>query len=113
MAVGRKTGGGSRKGRPNKATAEIRDLAQQYTKEALTKLAEIMRNGASEQAQVAAANSLLDRGHGKPSQTVSATHRFETDPEAMTDAELANIASTGGAGAAGTPGGPSEPRQIH
>lgn len=94
MAIGKKTGGGSRLGRPNKAPNEIRDLAQQYTAEALEKLAEIMRRGVSEQARVTAAVALLDRGHGRPAQTIHATHRHEIDPESVSDAELATIASS-------------------
>ncbi len=45
MAMGRKTGG-RRKGVPNKATAEIREHAQQYTVEALEGLAQIARTWA-------------------------------------------------------------------
>lgn len=98
MSVGRPKGlpktGGRIPGKPNKATAEIRDLAQQYTEEALQKLAEVMRTGVSEQARVAAACAILDRGHGRPAQTIHATHRHEVDPEAVTDAELATIAAS-------------------
>lgn len=68
MAKGIKTGGGSRKGKPNKANADLRAIAQQYTKEAVEKLVAIMRNGESEQARVAATKEILDRGHGKASQ---------------------------------------------
>lgn len=89
-----KTGGGSRLGIPNKATAEVRDLAQVYTKEALEKLAEIMRKGVSEQARVTAAVALLDRAHGRPAQTIHATHKHEIDPEAVSDAQLATIAGS-------------------
>lgn len=70
MANGKKTGGGSRLGKPNKANVEVRALAQQYTEEAINTLAEIMRNGTSEQARTLAADKLLDRAHGKPSQVV-------------------------------------------
>lgn len=57
---------GRPKGSLNKVTRDVRELAQSYTSEALEKLAKIMRVGKSEQAQVAAARELLDRGHGKP-----------------------------------------------
>ena len=60
--------GGRQKGTPNKATAEIRKYAQQYTKDALDGLASIARTSESDAARVSAWNSLLDRGHGKPSQ---------------------------------------------
>ncbi len=69
MAKGRKTGGRQR-GTANKVTREIREYAQTFTKEALDGLANIARNSASDAARVAAWNALLDRGHGKPLQSV-------------------------------------------
>jgi len=45
---------------------DLRTLAQAFTVEALATLAGIMRGGASETEQIAAARELLDRGHGKP-----------------------------------------------
>lgn len=62
--------GGRAKGVPNKIGADVRALAQKYTEEAVNALADIMRNGTSEQARALAADKLLDRGHGKPSQIV-------------------------------------------
>ncbi len=69
MALGRKTGG-RRPGSPNKATADVKAAAAKYTTAALETLAQIMKAGESEGARVAAANSLLDRAHGKPKQSV-------------------------------------------
>jgi hypothetical protein len=46
-------------------------LAQQYTAEALERLADLMRNAESEQARVAAIRELLDRGHGRPTQPIA------------------------------------------
>lgn len=63
--------GGRAKGTPNKATASIRDAARQYTDDALSVLAKVMKD--EEQpaaARVSAANALLDRGYGKPTQPV-------------------------------------------
>jgi hypothetical protein len=71
MAKGRKTGGRVA-GTPNKATAEVRDLARSYAPEAIRELARLAKEAVSEQARVSAINSLLDRGYGKPSQTVEA-----------------------------------------
>ncbi len=62
--------GGRKRGTPNKATAEIREHAQQYTIEALEGLALIARNSTSDAARVSAWNALLDRGYGKPTQAV-------------------------------------------
>lgn len=58
-------------GRP-KAQGDLRDLARKHTADALRTLAEIMATGESEQARVSAANSLLDRGYGKPTQQIDA-----------------------------------------
>ena len=63
---GKRPGAGRPKGVPNKATRDVREAAQKFTTEALLALAKIMRKGESEQARVAAARELLDRGHGKP-----------------------------------------------
>jgi hypothetical protein len=65
--------GGRAKGVPNKATADVRAAAQRYTVEAIEMLASIMRNGESEAARVAAADKILDRAHGRPSQAVDLT----------------------------------------
>ena len=62
--------GGRPKGSVNKATADIKAAAQQYTDDALLTLANIMKSGESEAARVAAANSILDRGYGKPKQSL-------------------------------------------
>lgn len=70
---GKRTGAGRPKGVVNKATADIREAAQQYTELALAVLVDVATNGDSAAAKVAAANSLLDRGHGKPRQAVDAT----------------------------------------
>lgn len=67
---GKREGAGRPKGAVNKATADIREAAQEYTDEALMVLAEVMRDGDSAAARVAAANSILDRGHGKPRQSM-------------------------------------------
>lgn len=42
------------------------ELARSYTELAVLTLAGIAANGRTDAARVAAANSLLDRGHGKP-----------------------------------------------
>lgn len=67
---GKRDGAGRPKGAVNKATADIREAAQQYSDEALAVLAEVMKAGDSAAARVAAANSILDRAHGKPRQSL-------------------------------------------
>lgn len=69
---GKREGAGRPKGSPNKATAAIREVAGQYTEQAVNTLVSILAGGEGipAAAQVAAARELLDRAHGKPSQSV-------------------------------------------
>jgi Family of unknown function (DUF5681) len=55
----------------------ISQLAKAYTEEAIEKLAAIMRTGKTEQAQVRAAEALLDRGWGKAPQHVGGSETGE------------------------------------
>ncbi|MFC7399577.1 hypothetical protein ACFQU1_20400 [Chelatococcus sp. GCM10030263] len=50
--------------------ADVEALARTFTAVAVRALAEIALNGEKEAARVAAANALLDRGHGKPASAV-------------------------------------------
>ncbi len=70
MAIGRKTGGGSRKGSPNKSTKDVKALALKYVPSAIQRLAHLAVKAQSEQAQVAACKELLDRAVGKASQPI-------------------------------------------
>lgn len=56
-------------GRP-KEVAEVRDLAREHTTQAIETLVRWMQSD-NAKASVAAANVLLDRGWGKPSQPIS------------------------------------------
>jgi len=71
--------GGRQKGTPNKATADIKAVAQQYTAEAVNALAVIMRTSESDAAKVSAIKELLDRGHGKAAQTVDLDANLQGD----------------------------------
>lgn len=53
-----------------KAPVDIRSLARSYTEMAIQTLAGIAQNGEQESARVRAAEALLDRGWGKPTQPV-------------------------------------------
>lgn len=69
---GARAGAGRKKGSPNKATASIRDAAREYTDEALQALVQVIRDEDAPHAAVtSAANSILDRGFGKPSTVIS------------------------------------------
>lgn len=103
MAKGAKTGGGSRKGKPNKSTADIKAVAQEYGPSAIAVLTEIMES--KEQppaARVAAAKELLDRGYGKSLQGVALTGALALtrSPHELSDDELAAIAAAGRTGTA-------------
>lgn len=68
---GRRPGAGRPKGARTKATADIREAAQQYTEQALATLVEVMNSSEHPAAaRVSAANALLDRGYGKPKQSL-------------------------------------------
>jgi hypothetical protein len=83
-----------------KAPTDIRSLARSYTESAIKTLAGIMQQPeAPPAARVSAATALLDRGWGKPSQTVDMTVRKAIAKE-LADDELAHIALGGGEGAA-------------
>jgi hypothetical protein len=58
--------GGRQKGTPNKSTAEIRTLAQEYGAEAIRRLVSLMRQRDDPKLQLAAAKELLYRGYGPP-----------------------------------------------
>lgn len=57
-------------GRP-KDIAEVRDLARLHTAAAIAALVKIAETGKSESARVSAADALLDRGWGRPQQSVT------------------------------------------
>jgi hypothetical protein len=61
----------------SKDTHTISQLAKAYTEQAIEKLAEIMRTGKTEQAQVRAAEALLDRGWGKAAQHIGGNEGSE------------------------------------
>ena len=74
-------------GRP-KVVGEVQALARECTQQAVDTLKDIMHNNkAPAAARVAAANSLLDRGYGRPSQTIN-QGTTRTDLEGMNEAEL-------------------------
>lgn len=77
-------------GRPRE-TAELRELARQYTTEAIQTLVSIMQDkDASPTARCAAANALLDRGFGRATQGLS----IETDAASFNVATALDAAIT-------------------
>ena len=63
-------------GRP-KAERSVRDLAQQYTAEAVEALVDVVRTGKPAE-RVQAATALLDRGWGRPSASIEMTSTVKT-----------------------------------
>ena len=63
--------GGRAKGTPNKTTADIKAVAQQYGAEALMTLVRLSREADTDQAKIAASKEVLDRAYGKPSQVLA------------------------------------------
>jgi len=61
---------GNPNGRP-KAEADVGKLCRQYGQRAVEVLADLMEHEADARIRLAAANSLLDRGFGRPSQQVT------------------------------------------
>jgi hypothetical protein len=72
MARGKKTGG-RKAGTPNKATADVKELAQAHGPAAITELARLAGAAESEQARVAACREILDRAYGKATQVTEIT----------------------------------------
>jgi hypothetical protein len=85
MSVKGQRFGGRAKGTPNKATAEIKMVARQYGREAISLLAQMMRSAADAKVRVMAASALLDRGYGKSAQTLTG------DPEKPLEHNLAVV----------------------
>ena len=70
---GRRAGAGRPQGARSRATkqakATLSDLARKHTSVALKALVDVAMKSESDSARVAAANALLDRAYGKPSQS--------------------------------------------
>jgi hypothetical protein len=91
-----------------KTPTDIRSLARSHTDSALRTLANVMSaEDAPHSAKVSAAVALLDRGWGKPAQTVDMTVRKQIAKE-LSDDELAGIATGRGEGAAEASVDPSQ-----
>jgi hypothetical protein len=90
---------GNAKGRPkgskNKTTSDIRLLFQTVTAEAFETLCALMRGAEDEKVQLDACKVILDRGHGRPVQTIDQTttvHHLDD----LTDEQLADFIAAGG-----------------
>lgn len=98
---------------PNRATGEIKAVAQAYGPEAIRTLADLMRTASSETARIMATTALLDRAYGKPRQEIEHSGTIGRRAEDLSDADLLAIAGGRGAGAAAPQIGPAEPDRVH
>lgn len=65
---GARPNSGRKKGSLNKATADIKAIAQGYGEQAIRTLADLMLTAEADSTKVAAAKELLDRGYGRAKQ---------------------------------------------
>ena len=83
---------GNPNGRP-KVVADVQNAAREHSGEAIETLAQIMCDPkAPAAARIAAASALLDRGYGKPLQTVDANNtnvNYVLSDQPMTEEEWA------------------------
>jgi hypothetical protein len=95
MARFQKGQSGNPGGRP-KIVGEVQQLARQHSAEAIETLVAIMQNEkAPPAARVHAANSILDRGYGRPPQAVINANVASKRALDYTDDELAAIIAAG------------------
>ena len=67
----------------------LRILCRNLTRTAIDVLNEIMQDPRQNgQIRIAAATAILDRGYGKPTQSVAIEHSEESNPKMMTTEEL-------------------------
>lgn len=74
---GKRPGAGRKPGSKDKATVEqagtLSELARAHTGAALSVLVQVAQSSESDAARVSAANAILDRGYGKPTQPTEIT----------------------------------------
>ncbi len=68
---GKRPGAGRKIGAVSQQKKDLAELARTHTEKALEVLVKIATDGESEAARVSAATAILDRGYGKPGQSVS------------------------------------------
>lgn len=81
---GRRAGSGRKPGVKNLVTRALKEMANEYTERALKVLVDVMEDEtAPHAARVAAADKILDRGHGKPAITIDASVSGKLDQEML------------------------------
>lgn len=93
-------------GRP-KSSAWVKHLAAKYTEEALTTLADIMRDADEDgRTRAMAAQALLDRAHGRPAQEINGNVNVTSSPDELYEQIAAAVAEFGVQDDAGSTGEP-------
>jgi hypothetical protein len=69
---GKRTGAGRPVGSKQKVTPEIKAMAMKHCPAALETIVHLAQNGENESTRLAAAREILDRGYGKPRQSIAA-----------------------------------------
>ncbi len=82
--------GGRQKGTPNKATADIKALAQEHTEAAMKELVRIFGKSESDAARVAAIKEIFDRGFGRPKQALDVDASLDGQLTIITGVRRAN-----------------------
>jgi hypothetical protein len=100
---------GNPNGRPKKSL-DIAAIAREQSEEAMRKIAKLMKSD-DEKIALAAANAVLDRAIGKPTQTNVNVQK--TDVEDLDIDELYAIAKSGSARDHQASGSEEEPDRIH
>jgi hypothetical protein len=96
---GKREGAGRPKGQVSEAKRQISEEAKEHGQAALNALLDVMANPEEPaSARVSAANAILDRGYGKPQQTVdntssdgSMTPKPAIDAKKLSDGAMAEI----------------------
>lgn len=95
---GYRPGSGRKPGKVSAAKKAISEEAKQHAEAALKALVDIAVNGTNEGARVSAANALLDRGYGRPTQSLdhtssdgTMTPKASIDASKLSDAALSEI----------------------
>jgi hypothetical protein len=67
---GKREGAGRKAGVPNKATADIKEIARQHAPEIVMELVRLAKEADTAAARIAASKEVLDRAYGKSPQAV-------------------------------------------